>query len=94
LTISELNRAYQAMPPWHKLRRTPEAVVNLPLPATPALAAMDPQDVVRGIRGTGGNLESLAADYDQLAEEIFNLIAARERGPESTAAATTVGAEA
>ena len=94
LTISELNRAYQAMPPWHQLRRTPEAIVSLPLPATPALANMDQQDAVRGIRGTRGNLESLAADYDRLAEEIFSLIAARERESESTAVAATAGAEA
>jgi cellulose biosynthesis protein BcsQ len=88
LTSSELHRAYQGLP--HRLRRRQEPE-DLHLPRTPALAAMDHRDLVRAVRATGGNLGALAADYDLLAETLFNLIAARE---ESIGQLAPAGAEA
>lgn len=78
LTAGELARAKAVMPPWHKMRNKKKLTVRLPLPDTPAVKMLGPDDVIRHIDGTGGNLDGLADDYDKLAEEVFELINAKE----------------
>lgn len=84
LSVSELSEAVAALPPWHEgLKRKGGGVAakkekTIPLPDTAALTELGHDEVLRVLRGTGGNLSHLAEDYDALAEELFNLINARE----------------
>jgi cellulose biosynthesis protein BcsQ len=90
LSVSELSEAVEALPPWHEgLRRKGGRAATkkdvpppLPLPQTAALAELGDDEVLRVLRSAGGNLAALAADYDALARELFELINAREAAAE------------